>query len=237
MAKAKGVIKCVDCVNAVDAQEIQALDAFAIAELRIPSLTLMENAGRAVCREIIHRIAKKRNPFVCVLCGLGNNAGDGFVIARRLVEKGIAVHGYLLGKVKDLKSDAAVNYQVLTKSGHSPREIRGINKLLVADIVKADVVVDAIFGVGLNRAITGLFKKVIVVLNAQHKFVVAVDVPSGLDATTGEIHGVGIKASLTVTFSFSKKGFLINKGPRYVGQVKVVDIGIPKGLLKRIRKN
>ncbi len=221
----------------VSVKEIQALDSLAIKTIKIPSLVLMENAGQAVCAEVLRLIRNKKNPFVCVLCGLGNNAGDGFVVARHLLHAGVKPRVYLIGKAKDLKSDAAANYQTLKKLKHPIQEVQGINRRLINDFKKADIVVDAIFGVGLNRAIEGPFKEIIEVLNSQHKYVISVDTPSGLDATTGRIYGICVKASLTVTFSFLKKGFFKKEGPCYTGQIKAVDIGIPKGLLKGIRKN
>ena len=107
------------------------------------------------------------------------------------------------------------------------------SEILDDDLKKSRIIVDAIFGVGLNRDIEGPFKSVIEKINRSKASVISVDVPSGLDATTGKIHGVCVRAKTTVTLSFPKKGFFINEGPRQVGKIIVVDIGIPQKILQR----
>ena len=227
MAVAKG--------HAVSAREIQRLDKIAIENFGIPSLALMENAGRSVSVEVIHWLKKYKNPLVCIFCGRGNNAGDGFVAARYLDNVGIRTKVFFIGKEADLKSDAALHYRVLKKLKFPLRKINGVDKALLNDMAHARLFVDAIFGVGLNRKIADPFKSIIEALNAQRKQIISIDVPSGLDATTGKIYGVCVKASATVTFSLLKKGLLKNDGPRYAGRIIVADIGIPQKLFEAIQ--
>ena len=116
------------------------------------------------------------------------------------------------------------------------QSIERIDRTILRDISRADFILDAIFGVGLNRPIENPFKDVIEALNEKSRRIISLDIPSGLDATTGKIYGVCVKAWMTVTFSCAKKGFLKNKGPYYTGKVVVADIGISGRLLNRVRR-
>ncbi|MCA9398567.1 MAG: NAD(P)H-hydrate epimerase [Candidatus Omnitrophica bacterium] len=218
-------------------KQIQTLDDVAICQYGVPSIALMENAGKAVADEIIRQLKRKSHPKVVVICGLGNNAGDGFVTARHLLNAGIKINVYLIGSAKKLKQDAAINYQILTRLKHPVFVLDKRSPALVRKLKEADIVVDAIFGVGLNREIKGVFKDVIETVNGYAKKVIAVDIPSGMDGTTGNIYGVCIKAKTTVTFSFAKKGFLKKEGPKHVGKIKVVDIGIPIQIIQEMTKS
>ncbi len=209
-------------------QQIQELDRLAIEKYGILSLVLMENAGRVVAQEVLKRLRNKRKSVVCIVCGRGNNAGDGFVVARHLLNAGIKTKIFLIGKESDLKPDAAVNYQILKRCGY---RIEVGEDVPSQQLSRADIMVDAIFGVGLNRPIEEPFKTVIETINKEAKYVVSVDIPSGLDGTSGKIYGVCVKADLTVTFSFAKKGFFKNEGPHAAGKIVVADIGIPRCLL------
>ncbi len=224
--------------NAVTVKQIQALDEKAIGKYGVPSIALMENAGRAVAGEVLKSLRNKKNSRVCVFCGLGNNAGDGFVAARHLMNAGVKTDIFLVGQAKKLKNDAAVNCRILKRmnclirlvgaNGRLSRQRRGSP---LRELTKADIIVDAIFGVGLNRDIKEPFAGIIAMLNRSKKRIVSVDIPSGLDGTTGKIHGVCIRAAKTITFSLLKKGFLKGDGPKHTGRVVVVDIGIPKKIL------
>jgi len=223
---------CRGAGKAVTVKQIQNLDRRAIEKTGIPSVILMENAGRAVAQGVIKELGKRDKRPVIVLCGPGNNGGDGFVAARHLLNAGIALNVFLIGREKDLKSDARLNYDILKRLRQPVLEISAVNQSLRKSILNSAVVVDAILGVGLNRDITGLLKDVIEAVNASAKGVIAVDIPSGLNGTTGKIFGVCIKAAATVTFSFVKKGFLLNRGPEFTGKIIVADIGIPLQLLR-----
>ncbi|HOW35449.1 MAG TPA: NAD(P)H-hydrate epimerase [Candidatus Omnitrophota bacterium] len=221
--------------KALSARQVQRLDKIAIEEIGIPSVALMENAGRAVSGQILARLKKSSKKFVSVFCGTGNNAGDGFVIARYLLNAGLTPKVFIVGRARYLKSDAEINYRTLKKLKCPVREIRRVDQLLLRDIAKSKIIVDALFGVGLNRPVGELFKNVIEAVNAARKYIIAVDVPSGLDATTGKTFGACIQADLTVTLSCVKKGFLKNAGPRHTGRIVVADIGIPLKLLGKVK--
>lgn len=220
--------------KAVTVAQIQTIDKVAIKRYGAPSLVLMENAGRAVAEEVKKSLRGRKKPRVCIVCGVGNNGGDGFVIARHLIDAGIPTKTFLVGKASQLKCDAAVNYRILRKLKHPIKELGSKYPLPAKDICRADVVVDAIFGVGLNRKIVEPFRSVIETINREAKYVVAVDTPSGLDGTTGAIYGVCVKADKTVTFSFPKKGFFKKHGPRQTGKIIVVDIGIPAQVVRKV---
>ena len=220
-------------MKAVTTKQIQKLDDVAINTFGIPSVVLMENAGKAVFTEITKRFRPKR---VCAVCGVGNNAGDGFVVARHLVDAGIMTDVLLLGESAMLKADALLNYNLLRRLRCPVNSVKRITPKVIAMLNAADVTVDAIFGVGLNRPVTGVYKDMIAAINRHAGRVVAVDVPSGLDATSGRVYGCCIKANKTISFTYPKKGFLIQEGPHHVGSLKVVDIGIPKMVKARVIK-
>ena len=187
----------------------------------------MENAGQGVAQEIYKKLKKQKKSSVVVVCGTGNNGGDGFVVACYLFNWGFKPRIFLVGDFTQLKTDALVNYRIAKNLGISVKSIDGLNSAFKESIQSADLIVDAIFGVGLNRPIQEPYHGIINAINAQGSYVVAVDIPSGLDGTTGEIYDICVKASLTVTFSYLKKGFLKKYGPFYTGRQVVVDIGIP----------
>lgn len=221
--------------KALSSRQVQRLDKIAIEKIGIPSIALMENAGRAVSCQALACLKKFSKKSISIFCGTGNNAGDGFVAARHLWSAGITPKVFIIGGVKHLKSDAALNYRILKKLQCPVREISSGDRFLLRDILKSQIIVDAIFGVGLNRPVGEPFKGVIEAVNAARQYVIAVDVPSGLDATTGKIYGVCVKADRTVTFSCAKKGFFKKAGPGCAGRIIVADIGIPLQLLNKVK--
>jgi hydroxyethylthiazole kinase-like uncharacterized protein yjeF len=216
---------------AVTAKEMQQLDRMAIEKYGVPSLCLMENAGRAVA-EAVASEAKGKKDKVVIICGLGNNGGDGFVAARHLINQGIEAVVYVVGSYQKIKGDALVNYKILKKCRYPVKEIKKIDKKFINELQLAKVVVDALFGTGLCRQVEGLFAEVIEAINTFAEKVLAVDIPSGLNATTGEVLGCAVEADWTITFALPKKGFYENDGPDHTGKVAVVDIGIPRKIIK-----
>ncbi len=216
----------------VTAKQMQALDRFAIEKLGIPSLALMETAGKAVADEVI----KTKKKYVCIVCGVGNNGGDGFVAARHLLNAGIFPKVLVVGEALALKADPRVYYNVLKKLKVPLRHIKKTDAALIRTLANCDVIVDALFGVGFARKIKEPFFDVIEAINKSKGTVIAVDVPSGCDATSGEVFGVCVKAKTTVTFGCIKKGLLIKYGRKFSGKVILADIGIPNKMLSRAKR-
>jgi ADP-dependent NAD(P)H-hydrate dehydratase / NAD(P)H-hydrate epimerase len=203
-------------------EEMGQADRLAI-EGGAPGLELMENAGRAVAEEVSKRFPDASE--VAVLCGPGNNGGDGFVAARHLLDKGYAVRLGFKGDPSRLPQDAAAMAKAWT----------GAVEPLSAELLsRADVVVDALFGAGLARPIEGDFATLIEVVNASGLPVVAVDVPSGVDGTAGAVRGIAVRAAATVTFFCLKPGHLLLPGRELCGETRVADIGIPASVLEII---
>lgn len=208
----------------VTTEEMKLLDRMAIEEKKIPSMFLMEKAGLAIATEVGKAMEAGKRPVVCFVCGVGNNAGDGFVAARFLMNAGIQVKIFIIGNVQNFKEDASVNYRGLKQMGC---EIFETDTILPEDLQTADIVVDALFGIGIDREIKEPYKSIIDSMNAYSKFIISADIPSGLDGTTGNIWGVCVKADVTVTFHLPKQGLCQNQGPAYAGKIVVADIGIP----------
>ncbi|HWK87479.1 NAD(P)H-hydrate dehydratase [Pseudorhodoplanes sp.] len=187
-------------------------------EAGTPGIVLMEKAGRAVADAILAR--HQAGTPVAVVCGPGNNGGDGFVCARLLSERGCNVHVMLLGERDAVRGDAALALQRWTG------EITPIDK---DALMKTGAVVDALFGAGLSRPLTGEIAAAVETINAARSagaHVLAVDLPSGIDGTTGAVWGVAVQADETITFCRKKPGHLLLPGRLFAGQVRVADIGI-----------
>jgi len=178
----------------------------------------MERAGRAVAEEVLI-VAKKRHsanarPKVAVFCGKGKNGGDGLVCARYLLSAGLDVQVHLLFSKDKLKGDAFYNILALKKFNTLKKSF------------KADIIIDAVFGTGFHGRPGHVYESVIKLINSNTAYTIAVDVPSGLDATTGMVKGAAVIAEKTVTMGFAKTGFYKNNGPSHCGEIKVVDIGL-----------
>ena len=211
-------------MKAIGVSEMKELDRKAIEELGIPSIILMENAGREVSDIAVDMLVGAPGKKVAIFCGTGNNGGDGFVAARHLVNQDIEVSVYIVGKKSSIKNDPLVNLNILEKMGVNINEISSPVKINV------DLIIDAIFGIGLKGEVKEPVRSIIVDLNKKNIPIVSIDVPSGLDADTGRALGEAVRAKKTVTLEFAKKGFYINKAIEYTGEVITVDIGIPKKL-------
>lgn len=189
----------------------------------VPGIDLMEAAGRAVVRAVEEEWSPRP---VLVLCGPGNNGGDGFVAARLLAERGWPVRVALLGGRGRLKGDAAI------AAGRWAGEVDGFETVSLSD---RPLIVDAVFGAGLSRPVDGIAAEVLTAVSEAGLEVMAVDVPSGVDGDTGEVRGVGARAAVTVTFFRRKPGHLLLPGRTLCGRVVVADIGIDPALLSVLR--
>jgi NAD(P)H-hydrate epimerase len=211
--------------------EVRAVDKWAVEALGIPGAVLMENAGRSCAELVKEKLKHIPSPKVCIFCGTGNNGGDGYVIARHLINSGFKVAVILCGDRDKVKGDAKINLDVLERLGQ-PIEQLSIKDSNIADRVKdcaggADMVVDALFGTGLSGQLSNEYKILIESINALNCPILAVDIPSGLDCDTGEPLGAAIRAKYTVTFVAVKKGFtLSSSAAQWTGEVFIASIGV-----------
>jgi ADP-dependent NAD(P)H-hydrate dehydratase / NAD(P)H-hydrate epimerase len=208
----------------LDAETMRGVDRWAIEEREVGSLELMERAGAAVARSV--EGATPDGP-VAVVCGKGNNGGDGLVLARLLREAGRSVTVVCAASVGDFGGDARVNLERL--AGEAPLELAGDRERAEQALAGAAVIVDALLGTGFEGAPRGAVGAAIEAVNAARASVVSVDLPSGVDVSTGVVSGAAVRATRTVTFHAQKPGLWIAPGKEHVGKVERVDIGIPRG--------
>lgn len=210
--------------------QVRALDAWAINTLGIPGVVLMENAGRGCAELIEEKLKGLAAPKVCIFCGTGNNGGDGYVIARQLINSGFEATVVVCGDRGKIKGDAKINLDILERMGQPVESLnpaQGDTAARVADFAAgAEVLVDSLFGTGLSGQMRDGYRRLIEGLNACECPILAVDIPSGLDCDTGRPLGAAIEASWTVTFVAVKKGFTFARATRYTGEIFVASIGI-----------
>ncbi len=209
-------------------EEIYERENRAYNEFCIPPLILMENAGRETALEVRKIIKRERGKRVLVFAGPGNNGGDGLVSARYLYCSGVPVSVVILFNPDSMKEPAFTNFQILVKM--KVPFLQSNYKTLKREMENADIFIDAIFGIGLTREIKGTMKDIICQINEASRYVVSVDVPSGIDVNTGEVLGEAVKADETICFGFGKKGLYTGKGKKYAGNIKIVDICFPPEL-------
>jgi len=245
-------------------QEIRRLDVRAATELGLPTAILMENAGRGAAAWLAeltgqlppdaggrpftsatsNQIPEVRRgpvlPRVLVLCGPGNNGGDGAVLARHLDAWGFPVRVVWMTASRLLHGDAALQWTILEKSGVDQTAFLDVmppasalfDTRLAEFIDEAEWIVDALLGTGLSRPVEGMISKVIEAMNAAGRPILALDLPSGLDADTGAPLGTAVRAVATATFGAAKLGFGAPGASEYTGHVAVIDLGLPRCLLK-----
>ena len=213
----------------VTASEMQAIDLCAIESHGIPSIVLMENAGHGIGALLLDQIPNSLNKKFIVVCGKGNNGGDGFVIARVLANKKISVQIVLCGKLEELKSDAKTNASIAQKMALPIKEIDAENWSQIDHSLRhADVIVDAIFGTGLSKPVGGWLELLIEKINAHGKHIVSVDIPSGIDADSGQLIGPHIRAHQTFALALYKRSQWLFPSAEAMGKLQLVDIGIPR---------
>jgi len=220
-------------MKVVTSQQMREIDRKAIEENNLFGLILMENAGLRIFQNLKKIYADLRLKKVIIFAGSGNNGGDGFVVARHLYNYGVKVKVFLLAPFNKIKGEAGENLNIIDKMGVELIETETTKFEEIQEAVQNyDLIIDAILGTGLQGRVTGLKAKIIDLVNVAGKEVVAIDVPSGLDADTGKLEGPCIKATHTITLALPKIGLLLFPGASYAGKVTVEDIGIPSCLLK-----
>jgi NAD(P)H-hydrate epimerase len=212
--------------------ETRELDRRAIEEFGIPGIVLMENAGRGMA-DLLLTLGVNGQVVIC--CGKGNNGGDGFVIARWLEARGVAVRVLLFCKPDELTGDAATNCRIVQKC-EIPMSIPPgslDDAVLKRELADADWIVDALFGSGLRGPVRPPYDRIIEAINASPARVFAVDTPSGLDSDTGQPLGATIRAHHTATIVAMKQGFATPASREWTGEVNVIDIGLPRALFSQ----
>lgn len=213
--------------------QMKKMDAYAINEIGIPSIVLMETAAL----KVLENIDLDKNDSFTIVCGIGNNGGDGLAVAKHLIIKDKKVEIFIVGNLNKGSQDFNINLKILQYL-----DVRIINIVGEADlnffinsISKSDLTIDSIFGIGLDRNVEAIYYKVIDIINQNSKSTLSIDIPSGLDGDSGEVLGIAIKADTTVTFHQMKKGLPLNKD--YSGNIVVEDIGIPELATRYVLKN
>lgn len=201
----------------VTAKEMRAYDTYTIEHIGLPALVLMERAALAVAQCVIGVLGEKPGKVLCV-CGTGNNGGDGLGVARLLLDRGIEAEVALIGDAGRATKETQVQLSVLKQYGIIP----------YTEVPSGEytVVVDALFGTGLSREVTGIHKQAIEAMNAKNACRVAIDIPSGIDTDTGAVWGTAVKADITLTLAYKKRGLFLYPGAAFTGIIRLADIGI-----------
>ena len=209
--------------------QMREMDRKTIEEYGVLGIVLMENASMALSEVCADYLKSRGLKKAAIVCGAGNNGGDGFAAARLLTVRGYDVDVLLAGKEEKIKGDALINYNALLKMG-----IRVIKKIEDFEnvISKADIVVDALFGTGFSGEVRAPYDSVIDIINGSGKYVVSVDMPSGVDSDTGKAASHSVAADETVTFALAKIGSILYPGAGNCGRLTVVGISIPKQVME-----
>lgn len=210
------------------AHQMRNIDRIAMEAYRIPGIVLMENAALACVDALKNKYNLKTTSF-CVVCGKGNNGGDGLAIARHLYNAGAKVE-IILVSGSEFSGDAKINYDICESMDISMDEIENTGSFVHA-ITDCDVVIDAILGTGIKGAVKGELYDVIKTINENARYVLSVDVPSGINSDTGEVASVAVKADKTVTFGAYKLGMFLYPAANYTGEINVAPISIPQSVI------
>lgn len=209
------------------AEQVRDFDRWAINECKIPPIVLMENAGKNFTEIFLQQLAPAHNSKILVLCGTGNNGGDGFVIARHLINKDFDVRILLYGDMVKISADAQINLNIIQNLGAEVIEYSKSQKQDIVNLVnQSDFLIDAILGTGFSGDLRDNLSDFIKLVNSANKKVAAVDIPSGLNCDSGKPQPIAIKAVITTTFAAEKKGFVNPKSAEFTGKIFVADIGI-----------
>lgn len=214
-------------MSEISRSQAREIDRVAMEDWGLPGIVLMENAARGIAEfaASIHPLTAGR---IALVCGPGNNGGDGYAAARHLANLRYDVEIQLPAPISsiDPESDAGINLLVARRMG--------IPMLTGVDVARAQFVIDALFGTGLSRTIGHPYLAAISAINAHQAPVLSIDIPSGLDADDGSVHGAAIRADWTATMVAPKQGFSRGKGPELTGSVRVIDIGVPRAVIRQV---
>jgi hydroxyethylthiazole kinase-like uncharacterized protein yjeF len=223
-------------MRVLNTQQMREADRQTIDEIGIPEVVLMENAGRQAVAAMEAAFEDLAASKVGVLCGRGNNGGDGFVVARTLAQRGIEAIVFLLGSVSDVRGTARTNLEILGRVGLTVVEITNAQEweLHFTEVSECDLIVDAIVGTGFHGQLTGLLETVVADVNGLGAPVVAIDLPTGVSADSHELAGEAIEASMTVTLAAPKIPLILPPADAYGGDLVIADIGIPSAVIDEL---
>ncbi len=222
----------------VTADVMRSLDRRTIEELGIPGAVLMENAGRGATDVLLEHFSDFHRGPVAIVCGAGNNGGDGFVIARCLHERRVSVRVYTLVPPERFRGDAGTFFNVMRKL-EIPWQFlgeEGMSEAVLDGLRSSSCIVDAVFGTGLSRNVEGVYGEVLEGIGRAQRPVLAVDIPSGIHADSGRVLGVAVRAEWTATFGLPKRGLFLHPGASHAGTVRCVDIGIPGAFVEEMAR-
>lgn len=212
-------------IKVVSNEQMRGLDRQTIDDLGMPGIVLMENAGYKTYLAIQNKCVEKRIHQIFVLCGKGNNGGDGYVIARHLFKAGFGVKILTVAAENELAGDALTNFKICQNYRIQIEKIKSISDLPL--LPENSMIVDALLGTGIKGAASGLYKSVIEWINEQNGTITAVDIPSGLNGNSADIIGSAVKADLTVTMGLPKYAHLFYPARDFTGELLIADIGMP----------
>ena len=220
----------------LNADQMREADRRTIQDIGLASLVLMENAGRQVVAAIESLYPDLADRRVAIVCGKGNNGGDGFVVARTLHQRGVEVSVFVIGKVTEIKGDARINLEILGRIGQTVVEVADETawELHGMEITGHDLIIDAMFGIGLSAPLTGFYETVVADLNEGGVPIVSIDMPSGMSADTSDLIGDAIDATVTVTLGAPKLPLVLPPAESKSGEVVVADIGIPADIFDQL---
>jgi NAD(P)H-hydrate epimerase len=223
----------------VKADEMKEMDRLSIHEIGIPGAVLMENAARGATRIFLEHFDPVGGSHVVVICGRGNNGGDGYVMARYLNQAGFRVKVIVLTDLSKISGDALINLEIIKRLRLDVREIPDNEEWVKirSSLGDCDYIIDGILGTGINSPIHGYYGQVIEDINISEKPVMSIDIPSGLNADSGGIMGIAVRANLTVTFGFPKLGHVLFPGAQLVGRLVRIDIGIPDIIAEKVKSH
>ena len=223
-------------MRVLNTQQMREADRQTIDEIGLPSIVLMENAGRQAVAAMEAAYDDLAGGRVGVLCGRGNNGGDGFVVARTLTQRGIEAMVFLLGSVAEVRGEARTNLEILGRVGLTVIEITNAQEweLHFSEVSECDLIVDAIVGTGFQGQLSGLLETVVADVNGLGVPVVAIDLPTGVSADSHEVAGEAIEASMTVTLAAPKIPLILPPADAYAGDLVIADIGIPGSVIDEL---